>query len=122
MSEHKSLLLIDDSRVSRMKLRQLVLQKYPDWKITEASSAEEGLQKLEAETPDLITLDINMPGMDGLAAVNPLRAACPAAVIVLLSGNIQDGSKRKADELGVVFVEKPVTESSVAKVLACIGR
>jgi two-component system chemotaxis response regulator CheY len=120
MNENKSLLLIDDSRVSRMKLRQLILQKYPDWKISEAASAEEGLQKVAEASPDLITLDINMPGMGGLAAIDQLRATSPQTVIVLLSGNVQGGSKRKADDLGVQFVEKPVTEASVAKVLACI--
>jgi hypothetical protein len=36
-----------------MKLRQLILQKYPDWKISEAASAEEGLQKVAEATPDL---------------------------------------------------------------------
>lgn len=122
MSENKSLLFVDDSRVSRMKLRQLILQKHSGWKITETSTAEEGLLALANEIPDLIILDINMPGMGGLAAVGQLRAISSNVPIVLLSGNIQDSSKRKADELGVQFVEKPITESSVTKVLACLER
>jgi CheY-like chemotaxis protein len=117
-SERISYLFIDDSRVSRMKIRQVVVQKHPDWELHEAASGEEAHDKTRSIRPDLITVDINMPGMSGLEAIDQLRKNCPLAKIVLLSGNIQDAIRARAVELKVGFVEKPITEASIAKVLA----
>lgn len=58
MNESKLLLIIDDSRVSRMKLRQLVLLKRPQWQIVEASSGEEGVQVAQTVEPDMVILDL----------------------------------------------------------------
>lgn len=118
MGANKRVLIIDDSRVSRMKLRQLLLQRQPDWQVVEAGSGEEGVQAATGAIPDLITVDINMPGMGGLAAIEQLRAACPEAHIVMLSGNIQDSSKASAAQLGVAFFEKPITDAVVTAVLS----
>jgi two-component system, chemotaxis family, chemotaxis protein CheY len=117
-SERMSYLFIDDSRVSRMRIRQVVGQKCPEWELHEAASGEEAHEKTRTLSPDLISVDINMPGMSGLEAIDQLRKNCPLAKIVLLSGNIQDAIRARAIELQVGFVEKPITEASIAKVLA----
>ena len=122
MSEAKTILIVDDSRVSRMMIRSFVLEKHPDWVMVEAVSGEDALEKIRTVAPHLITLDINMPGMGGFAAAEALRKECPDARIVLLTGNIQDGSRRRAEALGVGFVEKPITESAIANVLACLEK
>lgn len=58
-------ILIDDERLARAELRKL-LQDFPEIEIVdEASNAEEGLQKIESQNPDLIFLDIQMPGKTG---------------------------------------------------------
>lgn len=121
MSDSKQVLIIDDSRVSRMKLRQLLLQKHPQWQIVEAGSGEEGVQVAESVAPDLVTIDVNMPGIGGFVTVSKIQALRPQAKIVLLSGNIQETSWRKAEQLGVGFVEKPITAATVEKVLAYLG-
>ncbi len=118
MSDKKLFMFVDDSRVSRMKIKQITGQKRPDLEMIEMSSAEEAVTKTETCCPDLISLDINMPGMNGLDAVALLRKNCPTAKIVLLSGNIQDDMKQQAQQLGVGFVEKPITEDCIAQVLA----
>lgn len=118
MSDVKTVLIVDDSRVSRMMIRSMILAKHPEWIMEEAGSGEEALEKVRTIVPQLITLDINMPGMGGIAVAEILVEECPDAKIVLLTGNIQDSSHRKAAQLGVGFVEKPITESCVASVLA----
>ncbi|MFA7240414.1 MAG: response regulator [Sulfuricellaceae bacterium] len=118
MSDIKTVLIVDDSRVSRMMIRSMILAQHPDWVMEEAVSGEEALEKIRTIIPHLITLDINMPGMGGLAAAEELVKECPNVKIVLLTGNIQASSHRKAEQLGVGFVEKPITESCVARVLA----
>lgn len=122
MSDVKTVLIVDDSRVSRMMIRAMILAKHPDWVMEEAVSGEDALEKVRTVVPHLITLDINMPGMGGLAAAELLVKECPQARIVLLTGNIQESSHRKAEQLGVGFVEKPITESCVANVLAYLEK
>lgn len=122
MSDIKTVLIVDDSRVSRMLIRSLILAKHPDWVMEEAASGEEALEKVRSVIPQLITLDINMPGMGGIAAAEVLVKECPGSRIVLLSGNIQDSSHRKAAQLGVGFIEKPITESCVDNVLAYLEK
>lgn len=68
-------ILIDDERLARTELRKL-LQEFPEIEIVdEASNAEEGLQKIENLNPDLIFLDIQMPGKTGFDLLSELDHA-----------------------------------------------
>lgn len=67
--------MIDDERLARTELRKL-LQEFPEIEIVdEASNAEEGLQKIEALNPDLVFLDIQMPGKTGFDLLSELDHA-----------------------------------------------
>jgi CheY-like chemotaxis protein len=118
MKENVVFLFVDDSRVSRMKIRQLVSRKFPAWELHEAASGDEAQDMAQRLSPDLISMDINMPGMNGFDAVALLRQSVPNAKIVLLSGNIQDSMHQRATEMGVGFVEKPITEACIDKLVA----
>jgi len=68
-------IIIDDERLARAELRKL-LQEFPEIEvIDEASNAEEGLQKIESGNPDLIFLDIQMPGKTGFDLLSELDRA-----------------------------------------------
>jgi len=68
-------IIIDDERLARMELRKM-LQEYPEIEIVdEAANAEEGIQKIESHNPDLIFLDIQMPGKTGFELLAELDAA-----------------------------------------------
>src|SRR5215207_7163872 len=68
-------ILIDDERLARTELRKL-LQDFPEIEIVdEASNAEEGLQKIDSLNPDLIFLDIQMPGKTGFDLLAELDRA-----------------------------------------------
>lgn len=116
-----TILVVDDSRVSRMLSRQFILQKHADWTIAEAASGEEAIDKLQSVTPDLVLLDLNMPGMGGLAAVEKIREKCPTARITLLTANVQDAIRERAAALGIGFAEKPITEARIDQVIAPLG-
>lgn len=113
-----TVLVVDDSKVSRLLSRQYIIQRRPDWTIAEAASGEEAIDKVQAVTPDLILLDLNMPGMGGLAAVGKLQEKCPAARITLLTANVQDATREKAHALGIGFAEKPITEARIDQILS----
>jgi two-component system, LytTR family, response regulator len=65
-------IIIDDERLARTELRKL-LQEFPEVEVVdEASNAEEGIQKIESHNPDLIFLDIQMPGKTGFEMLQEL--------------------------------------------------
>lgn len=117
MSAIKTVLVIDDSRLSRIMSTRFILSKHSAWRVDGAESAEEALARASTECPYLILLDVNMPGMGGLAAAPLLQQAHPEAHIVLLTANVQDATRRRADELGIGFLEKPILEKSIHQLL-----
>jgi CheY-like chemotaxis protein len=113
----KTILVVDDSRVARMMTGAAVSRLHPDWRILEAASGEEAIEVAGGTAPDVILLDVNMPGMGGLAAARTLRQAHPAARISLLTANIQDPVREHAVALGLGFIAKPIDLQALAAVL-----
>jgi CheY-like chemotaxis protein len=116
----QNVLVVDDSRVSRLMARQYILAAHPDWTVEEAATGEEALEKVKSYRPALIIIDVNMPGMGGLAAAEQLRTVCPQAHISLLTANVQSATRNRAQELGIGFMEKPITEERIARVIAAL--
>lgn len=115
-----TILVVDDSRVSRMLSRQFILELHPDWQIEEAASGEEALTKLDTVAMDLIIMDVNMPGMGGIAAVQAIRDKQFKTPICLLTANIQDATRDRAHGMGVGFAEKPITEARIRQILSVL--
>lgn len=111
-------LVVDDSRVSRMMLAALLREQRPGLVIHEAADGAEAVARAEALRPDFVTLDVNMPVMDGFEAAERIRALLPDATLVLLTANVQAASKARAEALGVHFLAKPITEAVVRQSLA----
>lgn len=108
------LLIVDDSRMSRMLLRALVADSRPDWRIIEAASGDEAIRLAEEHRPDFVSMDVNMPGISGLEAAGRIRIRHPEARIALCTANIQESTRDAASRAGVHFVAKPITGNSVA--------
>lgn len=117
MAISKTLLIVDDSRVSRMMIRGRVLMAHPDWIIHEAGNAQEAMALATSESPDFISMDVNMPGANGFEVVEQLRALGSTARVVMLTANIQQSSRDRAASLGAHFVQKPATEIAVHQML-----
>jgi CheY-like chemotaxis protein len=118
MNNIKTVLVVDDSRVSRMMSRQFILSLHPEWVVEEAVSGEDAIERIKTFLPSLILLDVNMPGMGGLAAAEILKQQCPDTHITLLTANVQDATRNRATALGVGFLEKPITEARIRQMLA----
>jgi CheY-like chemotaxis protein len=117
----KIALIVDDSRVSRMMLSSLLLAEDPSWQVFEASNGAEAVSLAEQHQPTLISLDINMPVMDGFEAAALLRPMLPATTLVFLSANIQASSRAQAEALGVHFLAKPISAVVARQALALWG-
>lgn len=121
MSENNTVLVVDDSRVSRMMARQFILSARPGWTVEEAANGEEALEKIKTIAPVLILMDVNMPGMGGMAAAEQLRTLCPQAHISLVTANVQNATRNRAAELGIAFMEKPITEARIHALLSALS-
>jgi two-component system, NarL family, invasion response regulator UvrY len=130
-------MLVDDHAVVRMGFR-LLLQNTPDIEvIAEAESGEEACKLYAEKKPDVVVMDLSMPGIGGMEALNRIRAKYPGARILVLSAHddvmhpkrvLEAGaagylSKRSAPEalieaLGQVMQGKIFLEASIAQKLA----
>ncbi len=68
------ILVIDDDRINLKVLEVLLKNSYPDYEILITQSGPEGIEKAKKELPDIIILDIIMPGMDGFEACKCLKS------------------------------------------------
>ncbi|MCD8514658.1 MAG: response regulator [Burkholderiaceae bacterium] len=109
----KKLLIVDDSRVSRMIIKSKVESLQLGWQVLEAASGDEAVANAPAWAPDFVTMDVNMPGMNGFDAAQRLLALCPEVRMVLLTANIQESSRERAEAMGVKFIQKPVTAQAI---------
>lgn len=112
-----TLLIVDDSRVSRMILSKVFSSLVSDWTVIEAENGEEAIQQAEKHQPSLIIMDLNMPVLNGLEAARILKPMMADTTFVILTADIQDSSKALVNNLDIHFIEKPITESAVQQAL-----
>jgi DNA-binding response OmpR family regulator len=101
------ILVIDDEGEIRRAVRLSITLQVPEWQVIEAHSGSEGLEQLARESPDLVLLDLSMPGMHGFDVLKELRLTSAVPVIFL---TVQDDelSKVRGLELGADdYIVKP---------------
>ena len=91
MSPKRKVLIIDDSAVARKALSSICSQSEDMEVVGTAPDAMVGLRKIESLQPDVITLDVEMPGMDGLTFLEKLMKSDPLPV-VMVSAHTESGS------------------------------
>lgn len=100
------LLLVDDEKefvgtlADRLKMRDL--------EATVAHDGEEALSAVEKEEPDVIVLDVKMPGMDGIEVLRRVKDAYPNVEVIILTGHGSEKDEEAARRLGAFdYVKKP---------------
>jgi two-component system chemotaxis response regulator CheY len=101
------LLIVDDALIMRMKIREIATQA--GWTVVaEATNGAEAVRLFDEHRPDMVTLDMVMPEMDGLSALKAIREQHPAANVVMVSAVNQKEKLRECIAEGAVdFVVKP---------------
>ncbi len=102
------ILVIEDSAVIRRLIE--VCLRAADLQIMMREDGPSGLEAVRTESPDLLILDIGLPGMDGWQVLNHLRndPATKSLPVVVLTAHAEEESRRRADEGGAdAFVTKP---------------
>lgn len=90
MNEQIRVVLVDDHVVVRVGLRAF-LDTQPDLEIVgEASSGEQGVELVKATLPDVVLMDLLMPGIDGVEATRQVKAASPHTQVIVLTSYAED--------------------------------
>ena len=108
-----TVLIVDDSKLARIVVGKAVAAVQPDWSRVEAANAEEAEDVIGRGGVDLMIVDYNMPGCNGLELAERMRARFADMPIALATANVQDEIMAKARAINVTFVPKPITEDGL---------
>jgi two-component system chemotaxis response regulator CheY len=112
-------LIVDDAVVMRMMIKG-ILSKNGFEIVGEAQNGAEAIEKYKSLRPDVVTMDMVMPGVDGIAAVRAIVADDPDAKIVMCTSMGQEALLNEAIEAGAkTYITKPFQP---AKILESIGK
>ncbi|OLT46139.1 DNA-binding response regulator [Cellulosimicrobium sp. CUA-896] len=116
-----TVVLADDEVLLRKALGALLPLEGDITVLAEAEDGEAAVRAVAEHEPDVLVIDLEMPGVDGLAAVERIRADRPDQVILMLTRHARPGVLRKALRLGVQgFVSKAAEPSQIASVVAAL--
>ena len=106
------ILVVDDEAEIRRSVRMIL--EYEGYDVQEASSGPEALALVEREPPDLVFLDIKMPGVDGLEVLEKIKQTNETLPVVIISGHGTVSTAVEATKLGAFdFIEKPLASERV---------
>ena len=103
----KRVLIVDDALIMRQRIREIA--EAAGWQVVgEAADVEEAVELFQRKRPDLVTLDIVMPKLDGVAALRQITQIDPQARVVIVSAVDQKGKLAECIQAGAIdFIVKP---------------
>ena len=115
------ILVIDDEAAIRDSLRMIL--EYEDYQFVGAASGQEALDLIRRERPDIVLLDIKMPGMDGMEVLRKLRTVDETLPVVMISGHGTTATAVEAIRSGAIdFLDKPLSSERVIVTLRNVLR
>ncbi len=115
-----NIMVVDDSRTSRRLLCAL-LEEMGHTVVAEAADGEQGYIKYKELKPDLVTMDITMPKLDGIEALQLIKKFDPDASVVMITAAGQKEKMVQAVKHGAAeFITKPYEKEEVEKILTRI--
>ncbi|MDR7869622.1 MAG: response regulator [Tissierellaceae bacterium] len=113
----KRVLIVDDAIFMRMKLKD-ILEKNGYEVVAEAQNGIEAIEKYKSENPDIVTMDITMPEMDGVSALKAIKSLNPNAKVIMCSAMGQQSMVMDAIQAGALdFIVKPFDNDRVLQSL-----
>lgn len=114
----KTVLIVDDAAFIRSTLTQM-LEKNGYEIVGTAEEGATALQKYSELRPDIVTMDVNMPGINGIEVLKQIKALNASAKVVMITANGQDAIIREAIVGGAAnFIVKPFNEARLIEVFS----
>ncbi|EJW15591.1 response regulator [Paenibacillus alvei] len=111
------ILIVDDAAFMRMMIRDILTKNGYDV-VAEASDGAQAIEKYKEHKPDLITMDITMPEMDGITALKEIRKSDPNAKVIMCSAMGQQAMVIDAIQAGAKdFIVKPFQADRVIEAI-----
>ncbi|MEP5764134.1 MAG: LytTR family DNA-binding domain-containing protein [Halieaceae bacterium] len=114
-------LVVDDEPLARERLLRLLHKILPQAEITEAGNGQQALEQVAAQQPDLLLLDIRMPGMDGIEVAAELQAA-PQPPAIIFCTAYDHYALEALENQAVAYLLKPVREEKLRAAIERAGR
>ena len=113
----KRVMVVDDSRIQEVQIRSLL--EGTDYEVAQyCQSGEDALAVYDEVKPDVVTMDIIMPGMDGLETAQAILEEYPEAKIVMVSSLAYEDTFDEAKSIGAKgFVDKPFDQETLLAAL-----
>ncbi|CEE01403.1 response regulator [Caldifermentibacillus hisashii] len=113
----KRILIVDDAAFMRMMIKDILVKNGYEV-VGEASDGAQAVEKFKELNPDLVTLDITMPEVDGIAALKQIRAIDPNAKVIMCSAMGQQAMVIDAIQAGAKdFIVKPFQADRVLEAI-----
>ena len=110
------MLVVDDSVVARRIVSEIIDEEEDLEVVGTAANGRIALAKLPRLDPDVVTLDIDMPELDGLETLSRIRAEHPHVQVIIVTGHASRQDMKLAKELGAFdYLEKPVDIGELAE-------
>ena len=111
------ILIVDDSRTSRKMLRN-ILESNGHEIVDEAVNGQEGVQKFQDLKPDVVTLDITMPIVDGVEALKMIKALKPDSKVIMVTAAGQKNKMIECIKAGAnEFLTKPFEQQEIVDLI-----
>jgi DNA-binding NarL/FixJ family response regulator len=106
-----STLIVEDNQSFRVSLREILAARFPQMAVNEVGSGEEALERMESLRPDLMFVDIRLPGQNGLELTRQVRKDHTEVVIVILTNYDLPEFREAAYQYGVNYFFSKSTSS-----------
>ncbi|MFP7494073.1 response regulator [Terribacillus saccharophilus] len=111
------ILIVDDAAFMRMMIKDILTKNGFDV-VGEAQDGQQAVEKYKELTPDLVTMDITMPEMDGIAAMKEIKSQYPDAKVIMCSAMGQQAMVIDAIQAGAKdFIVKPFQADRVVEAI-----
>ncbi|MBS4207080.1 response regulator [Bacillus sp. FJAT-50079] len=115
----KRLLIVDDEQIVREGLHAILLKNFPELEIEEAKNGKIALEKADSFMPDLVLMDIKMPGMNGLETIQKMKEKNQNSKFIMISAYAEFEYAQSAMKLGVNdYLLKPSKASEVVQTVS----
>jgi DNA-binding NarL/FixJ family response regulator len=123
MSAKQRILLVDDHEIVRLGLKALI-ERQPHFEVVaEASTAREAVEKVEAFTPDVVVMDIRLPGGSGIEACEEIVERFPNSKVIMLTSYAEDEMLFSAIRAGAAgYVLKQIGGDDLIRAIEAVGR